>query len=88
MADTQVLEACAERCEGSSPSVRTKYLNVVEWHTRWSKKPVPRGLRVQVPPLRPSKFYGVVRELVNPVGCDPIIGEIETRTTPQDGPII
>jgi hypothetical protein len=38
MADTQVLEACAERREGSSPSIRTN-VHMVEWQTRWSQKP-------------------------------------------------
>lgn len=26
----------------------------MEWQTRWSKKPVPQGVRVQVPPLTPE----------------------------------
>ena len=28
--------------------------------------------------------YGSVRELANPVDCDSIFGEIETRTLPQE----
>jgi hypothetical protein len=32
---------------------------VVEWNTRWSKKPMPKGLRVQVPLCAP-KFKLIV----------------------------
>ena len=27
---------------------------MVEWYTRWSKKPMPQGLRVQVSPVAPD----------------------------------
>ena len=49
MVDVLVLEASVERRVGSSPTFRTKYkvthyALVVERYTRWSKKPVPKGL--------------------------------------------
>src|SRR4051812_37604932 len=27
-----------------------------DWHTRWSQKPVPNGLRVRVPPSPPARL--------------------------------
>jgi hypothetical protein len=49
MVDLLVLETSVVRRVGSSPIFRTKlietnYALVVEWYTRWSQKPVPKGL--------------------------------------------
>ena len=59
MVDLLVLETSAVRRVGSSPTFRTKYevtryALVVEWYTRWSKKPVPKGLWVRVSPNAPD----------------------------------
>ena len=48
MVYTVVLEATAARIESSSLSLGTKLAGVVEWYTRGSKKPVPKGLGVRV----------------------------------------
>ncbi len=59
MVDTKDLKSFAERRAGSSPAPGTKYYaQVVEWYTRWSQKPVPKGLRVQVSPCAPKCIIG------------------------------
>ena len=54
-------------CESVSVRVRPKapkYVLVVEWYTRWFQKPVPKGLRVRVPPNAPKNddFHRVIKK--------------------------